>query len=110
MGTDGLDPPTFVVRSPRPNVCAPPKPTSVEASVTLMTAPLAMPVIDADSVISLELETDGAPVAVGSGLGEAVAVIVGLGDGDVLMGLVGTRVGFPLPHPASMAVSNSGVT
>ena len=75
-----------------------------------MTAPLAMPVIDADSVISLELGTDGAPVVVGSGLGEAVAVIVGLGDGDVLMGLVGTRVGFPLPHPASMAVSNSGVT
>jgi hypothetical protein len=75
-----------------------------------MTAPLAMPVIDADSVISLEVGTDGAPVVVGSGLGEAVAVIVGLGDGDVLMGLVGTRVGFPLPHPASMAVSNSGVT
>ena len=78
--------------------------------MTLMTAPLAMPVIDADSVISLEVGTDGAPVVVGSGLGEAVAVIVGLGDGDVLMGLVGTRVGFPLPHPASMAVSNSGVT
>ena len=75
-----------------------------------MTAPLAMPVIDADSVISLEVGTDGAPVVVGSGLGEAVAVIVGLGDGDVLMGLVGTRVGFPLPHPASMAVSNSGIT
>ena len=75
-----------------------------------MTAPLAMPVIDADSVISLEVGTDGAPVVVGSGLGEAVAVIVGLGDGDVLMGLVGTRVGFPLPHPESMAVSNSGVT
>ena len=106
-----MPPPTFVVLSPRPNVCAPAKPTSVVASVTFATASCAMPVIDAGSVISLEAGAcDGTAVAVGAGVGvgEPAADAVELGDGEAVTLLPGSMVELPPLHAVSMAVSKSG--